>query len=341
MRRRAFKVSTMKSAWSKCGLWPFNPEVVLDNLEDPLTSAKSAAVITQKVGYIPDTTEQIRRIERRVKKATHAAILAGAGAVEELRRREQAQVERKQRASLNRLITKIGPISVDDARLRAINNEGNRLAFKRRERRRLRGKERQEGTRLKQLRARMRLEKAKCKEIADLVRPQEDALANEATVFGREEDDVALPPNWQPTEALSPYTPWRPTARDEGTVWKVVRFYCRAQGGPEDPPAQTRPYPFSGNPPADSITTARSASQRPGAYTYALSPIARSLARSTGMRPDFPPIFIDAVPSYGYNDLSDCGGRWPLAMAAAVTTEDPTITGGSLSSETSAFRGLQ
>ncbi|KAL8377084.1 hypothetical protein RB595_007971 [Gaeumannomyces hyphopodioides] len=48
MRRRAFKVSTVKSAWAKCGLSPFNPQVVLDNLEDPLTSAKSEAVMTQK-----------------------------------------------------------------------------------------------------------------------------------------------------------------------------------------------------------------------------------------------------------------------------------------------------
>ncbi|KAL8330733.1 hypothetical protein RB593_001619 [Gaeumannomyces tritici] len=58
MRRRAFKVSTIKSAWLKCGLLPFNPEVVLDNLEDPLTSATSASVITKKVGYIPNASEQ-------------------------------------------------------------------------------------------------------------------------------------------------------------------------------------------------------------------------------------------------------------------------------------------
>ncbi|KAL8366626.1 hypothetical protein RB595_010475 [Gaeumannomyces hyphopodioides] len=53
MRQRAFKVSTIKSAWSKCGLLPFNPEVVLDNLEDPLTSATSKAVITKKSAIFP------------------------------------------------------------------------------------------------------------------------------------------------------------------------------------------------------------------------------------------------------------------------------------------------
>lgn len=205
-----------------------------------------------------------------MKKATHAAILPGAGAIEELLRREQAQVERKQRASLNRLITKIGPISVDDARLRAINNEGNRLAFKRRERRRLRGKDsktelrilkrwlreyrQQEGTRLKQFAGAHAIRKGQVQRDCRPRAPSRRYLANEATLFGRywqqrrerddrfhalqeealllarlqsdrEEDGVALPPNWQPTEALSPYTPWRLTARDEGTVRKVMRFY--------------------------------------------------------------------------------------------------------------------
>ncbi|KAL8303038.1 hypothetical protein RB600_006766 [Gaeumannomyces tritici] len=349
MRRRAFKVATVKSAWLKCGISPFNPQVVLDNLEDPVTSARSDAVVTEKVGYIPNATEQIRRIVRRgqlpasvfdddddllaqlrtpspqllalnwkeaktpsldlseiipyedwieerlhssaysgrpasptilhvfrkMKKASHAAILAGARAIEELRRRERAEVERKQRAALNRLITKVGPISVGDARLRAINNENNRLALKRRERRRLRGKDlkselkilkhwlkeykQQEGDRLRQLKARLRLQRVRRQEIAGLVRPQETALRNEAELLNRywqqrreredrflalqEEalrlarlqsgraEDVFLPPDWQPTEALSPYTPWRLTQRDEGTVRKVVRAYWKDKYG--------------------------------------------------------------------------------------------------------------
>ncbi|KAL8332644.1 hypothetical protein RB593_002752 [Gaeumannomyces tritici] len=360
MRRRAFKVATVKSAWLKCGLWPFNPQVVLDNLEDPLTSAKSAAVVTEKVGYIPNATDQIRRIQRRgqfraslfddddtlrtpspdlfafnwkeaktpsldlaeiipyedwleerllasarsnrpvsptilhvfakMKKASHAAILAGARAIEELRRREKAEVERKQRAALNRLITRVGPISVGDARLRAINNENNRLALKWRERRRLRGKDlkselkilrlwlreykRQETDRLRQLRARMRLQRAKRKEITDLVVPQETALKNEATLLskywqqrrerddrfhalqeealilarlqsGRAEEDVFLPPDWQPAEELSPYTPWRLTQRDEGTVRKVVRAYWKNKYGADLPPEVPLPGKYS------------------------------------------------------------------------------------------------
>ncbi|KAL8377085.1 hypothetical protein RB595_007971 [Gaeumannomyces hyphopodioides] len=354
MRRRAFKVSTVKSAWAKCGLSPFNPQVVLDNLEDPLTSAKSEAVMTQKVGYIPNAGDQIRRLERRgqtyasffdedhedlpalrtpspdllalnwkeaktptldlsaiipyedwleerlhaaaqsgrslsltifhvflkMKKASHAAILAGARAIEELRRRENAEVERKQRASLNRLITKVGPITAGDARLRAINNENNRLVFQRRERRRLRGKDlksedkilrhwlkeykRQEVERCKQLRARLRLQQIKRQEITALVAPQEAALKSEATLFkrywqqrrerddrfhqlqeealvlarlqsSRPEEDVALPSDWQPAEALPPYTPWRLTHRDEGTVRKVMRAYWKAKYGADLP----------------------------------------------------------------------------------------------------------
>ncbi|KAL8318525.1 hypothetical protein RB597_005688 [Gaeumannomyces tritici] len=261
MRRRAFKVSTIKSAWLKCGLQPFDPEVVLDNLEDPLTSATSEAVITKKVGYISNATDQLRRIEQRgrffassfdedgellrslktpspalwardwkeattpkldlsaigpyedwlqerllssaatgrpvsptmihvfskLRKANEAAILAGARAIEELRQRKEADIDRKKRSSLNRLVTKIGPISVGDARLRAINNEGARLAGQRRERRRLRGRDiktesatfrrwlkdykREESERLKQLRARLVLQRARRNEITAVVRP--------------------------------------------------------------------------------------------------------------------------------------------------------------------------
>ncbi|KAL8325265.1 hypothetical protein RB597_008501 [Gaeumannomyces tritici] len=364
MRRRAFKVSTIKSAWLKCGLQPFDPEVVLDNLEDPLTSATSEAVITKKVGYISNATDQLRRIEQRgrffassfdedgellrslktpspalwardwkeattpkldlsaigpyedwlqerllssaatgrpvsptmihvfskLRKANEAAILAGARAIEELRQRKEADIDRKKRSSLNRLVTKIGPISVGDARLRAINNEGARLAGQRRERRRLRGRDiktesatfrrwlkdykREESERLKQLRARLVLQRARRNEITAVVRPQEIALHNEVELIrkywqqrrdrddrfhalheealllarkqsSRQEDDVSLPPDWQPAEILSPYTPWQMTARDEGTVRKVVRDYWKVKYGSDFPLPVSFPGKYS------------------------------------------------------------------------------------------------
>ncbi|KAL8288211.1 hypothetical protein RB597_000566 [Gaeumannomyces tritici] len=355
MRRRAFKVSTLKSAWAKCGLAPFDPDVVLDNLEDPLTSAKSAAVITRKVGYIPNASEQQRSIERRagflssvfdddgepslfrpfttpsppllaqdwanvatpsldlkeiipledwledrlyslvdsgrppsprmirvfskIKKASHAAILAGATAIESLRRHREEEVARKQRNSFNRLVTKIGPITVDDARLRAINDEGARLALQRKERNRLRGKDlktanrlfrrwlrdykRAEIKRLKQKRAGMRADGARRKDITNECRTLELGLKNESFLIAKywqqrrerhnryhelyqvaladaraqsvRPNDVSLPPNWQPAELLEPYTPWQMTARDEGTVRKVIRFFWREKYGPSRP----------------------------------------------------------------------------------------------------------
>jgi hypothetical protein len=63
----------------------------------------------------------------KTKKATLASILAGARAIEELRRRNEEDLKRKRQRSLNNLVTQIGPITVDDARLRAINDGDNRV----------------------------------------------------------------------------------------------------------------------------------------------------------------------------------------------------------------------
>jgi hypothetical protein len=53
MREQTMVPRIIRSAWAKCGLVPFRPAVVLDALEDPLSSALNPEAIRTKPGYIP------------------------------------------------------------------------------------------------------------------------------------------------------------------------------------------------------------------------------------------------------------------------------------------------
>ena len=52
IRDQTMKPRTIKSAWAASGLVPFDPRIVLDALEDPLTSALNPEAIVTKPGYI-------------------------------------------------------------------------------------------------------------------------------------------------------------------------------------------------------------------------------------------------------------------------------------------------
>lgn len=45
------KKSTILSLWQKCGLFPYNPAVVLDRMVNPLSSLTAEVAETQLPGY--------------------------------------------------------------------------------------------------------------------------------------------------------------------------------------------------------------------------------------------------------------------------------------------------
>ncbi|KAH6954080.1 hypothetical protein BKA56DRAFT_435969, partial [Ilyonectria sp. MPI-CAGE-AT-0026] len=59
MRDRTFKAATIISAWAKCGIYPFNPSVVLDRMNDPLSSLGQETTERELPGYVTvgDTSE--------------------------------------------------------------------------------------------------------------------------------------------------------------------------------------------------------------------------------------------------------------------------------------------
>jgi hypothetical protein len=196
IRKRTFKKQTILSAWAKCGLRPFKPAVVLDKLEDPLTSALAEDIVTKKIGYIADSWEHLRtpspildkppafvieeflgeryidwatantpplnlyaiglydgyileRIERSINchmpltptvqrvakcrdKAKTAMAKLAVEQVTSLRKEKKAQIRREvqRRDGANSLITRFGPITADDSRLRAATDEYGRNAAK-------------------------------------------------------------------------------------------------------------------------------------------------------------------------------------------------------------------
>jgi hypothetical protein len=52
IRDRTFKKSTIRSAWARSGLFPFDPSVVLDALQDPLSSLTPNVNVTSLPGHI-------------------------------------------------------------------------------------------------------------------------------------------------------------------------------------------------------------------------------------------------------------------------------------------------
>lgn len=59
VRKRAMRPRLILSAWAKCGLVPYKPAVVLDALEDPLSSALNPEAIVNKPGYIAPPLEEL------------------------------------------------------------------------------------------------------------------------------------------------------------------------------------------------------------------------------------------------------------------------------------------
>lgn len=59
IRDRTFKKSTIISAWEKCGIYPFNPSVVLDQMVDPLSSLSQEVNEQDLPGFVTlgDTSE--------------------------------------------------------------------------------------------------------------------------------------------------------------------------------------------------------------------------------------------------------------------------------------------
>ncbi|KJZ70343.1 hypothetical protein HIM_10272 [Hirsutella minnesotensis 3608] len=57
IRNRTFKKATILSAWEKCGLFPFDPNVVLDKLQDALSSLTQEIDESELPGFINPTVE--------------------------------------------------------------------------------------------------------------------------------------------------------------------------------------------------------------------------------------------------------------------------------------------
>ncbi|KJZ69539.1 hypothetical protein HIM_11081 [Hirsutella minnesotensis 3608] len=58
VRNRTFKKATILSAWQKCGLFPHNPSIVLDELQDALSSLTQVVREQDLPGYISDGSSQ-------------------------------------------------------------------------------------------------------------------------------------------------------------------------------------------------------------------------------------------------------------------------------------------
>ncbi|KJZ70765.1 hypothetical protein HIM_09849 [Hirsutella minnesotensis 3608] len=54
IRQRTFKKKTILTAWEKCGLFPFNPRVVLDRLQDALSSLSQEVDKSELPGFIDE-----------------------------------------------------------------------------------------------------------------------------------------------------------------------------------------------------------------------------------------------------------------------------------------------
>ncbi|KAJ6436476.1 pol-like protein [Purpureocillium lavendulum] len=200
IRTRTFKKCTILSAWEKCGLFPYNPAVVLDQLQDALSSLTKAVDQRDLPGFIDHGIEQaegadrgtpkrrpmtetpptIRRMDwnkvttprlslltieqyneyvklriqvsllsevpitpsvshvhEKARKAAHTLALNGVTATAEMKVLKDKQVRRSALLEKASIVGKFGPLSINDARLRAAQDEYNRLAAQREEESRL------------------------------------------------------------------------------------------------------------------------------------------------------------------------------------------------------------
>ncbi|KAJ6438592.1 3-hydroxybutyryl-CoA dehydrogenase [Purpureocillium lavendulum] len=71
IRTRTFKKHTILSAWEKCGLFPYNPAVVLDQLQDALSSLTKAVDQRNLPGFVDNDIEQAKENEPATPKRSH------------------------------------------------------------------------------------------------------------------------------------------------------------------------------------------------------------------------------------------------------------------------------
>lgn len=55
-RNRTFQQSIILKAWEKCGIFPYNPSIVLDQLQDPLSSLTAGVSLEKLPGHIREGT---------------------------------------------------------------------------------------------------------------------------------------------------------------------------------------------------------------------------------------------------------------------------------------------
>ncbi|KAM4058298.1 hypothetical protein HRG_006688 [Hirsutella rhossiliensis] len=135
IRNRTFKKHTMLSTWEKCGLFPHKPSMVLDNLQDALSSLTKEVDKRDLPCFIQEGNFDQAR------KAANTLALNGITATDEMRRVKEKQLSRAALKEKTRVIGKYGPLSVYDARVRVARDEYNRLGAKAEEQRRMKKKE--------------------------------------------------------------------------------------------------------------------------------------------------------------------------------------------------------
>ncbi|KAM4063346.1 DDE superfamily endonuclease [Hirsutella rhossiliensis] len=176
VRTRTFKKHTILSSWQKCGLFPFNPEIVLSQLQDTLSSLTEEVAIKDLPGSIesepqggpqaarPSTPSppppSIQRfnwnnvstprlnlftIQRyhayKARKADKTLALNGITATAEMTKIKEKQAKRSSLQQQTTIVARYGPLSVGDARIRVARDEYNRQAAQEEEAQRVRNKE--------------------------------------------------------------------------------------------------------------------------------------------------------------------------------------------------------
>ncbi|XP_044718826.1 DDE superfamily endonuclease domain-containing protein [Hirsutella rhossiliensis] len=180
VRTRTFKKHTILSSWQKCGLFPFNPGIVLSQLQDTLSSLTEEVAIKDLPGSIesepqggpqaarpstpsPHTPPSIQRFNwnnvstPRLNLSTiqryHAYVqlqgaesrqnlaLNGITATAEMTKIKEKQAKRSSLQQQTTIVARYGPLSVGDARIRVARDEYNRQAAQEEEAQRVRNKE--------------------------------------------------------------------------------------------------------------------------------------------------------------------------------------------------------
>ncbi|KAM4067798.1 DDE superfamily endonuclease [Hirsutella rhossiliensis] len=176
VRTRTFKKHTILSSWQKCGLFPFNPEIVLSQLQDTLSSLTEEVAIKDLPGSIESEPQGGPQAARPSTPSPHAALdstiqleqcfnaetqplydsevsrlqgaesrqnlaLNGITATAEMTKIKEKQAKRSSLQQQTTIVARYGPLSVGDARIRVARDEYNRQAAQEEEAQRVRNKE--------------------------------------------------------------------------------------------------------------------------------------------------------------------------------------------------------